>query len=88
MSLNLIGVLILSLFEFGIFFEEILKSELGLPVVSEVPSNADKKFFLAVSLEVIDIGGDKPKMDVFDVVVIHLVFNELSNVQFVCLASK
>ena len=80
MSLSVVRVLILSLFELGIFFEEILKGELGFPVLSEVPANVDEKFFLAVSLKVVDIAGDKPKMDVFDVIVVHLILNQLPDI--------
>ena len=80
MSLSVVRVLILSLFELGIFFEEILEGELGFPVLSEVPANVDEKFFLAVSLEVVDIAGDKPKMDVFDVIVMHLILNQLPDI--------
>ena len=80
MSLSVVRVLILSLFELGIFFEEILEGELGFPVLSEVPANVDEKFFLAVSLEVVDIAGDKPKMDVFDVIVVQLILNQLPDI--------
>ena len=70
---------------FVVWMEQVLlgeafEEELGLPGASEMPSKVDDHLLLVAAIDVVDVAVDKPEMDVLDIIVLHLVFQYLADV--------